>query len=389
MPNTQTSDYYDILGVSHDASDSEIKKAFYKKARQLHPDVNKAPDAEEQFKSLNEAYEVLSDKQKRSQYDRFGKVSGAGGMGYESVDFSDIFGGGFGMGDLFSTFFGGGAESRANIRKEGRDMGVGIRISLEEAASGTKKEIAYDRLAPCETCHGSGLGPGGKFVDCPSCQGRGRVVTIKRTILGDMQAQSTCPDCGGTGQIITNACPDCEGQGRMPDRERLTVEIPRGIHDSQQLRLKNYGEAGMHNAPSGNLIVTVRIIEHERFSRDGDNLFTQVTINLVDAVLGGEVMVDGILKGEHIKLKIPAGTQNGDVLRVKDKGMYAFRKESRGNLYVQVNIAIPRKLTKHAQDLLSELREELGQSPAKEHRVDPHKAKKKKKVGDRIKDALS
>ena len=207
-------DLYEVLGVSKNASEDEIKKAFRKQARELHPDVNKAPDAEDRFKELNEAYDVLSDPNKRAQYDRFGTIPGAagGGGGPQYVDFEDLFGGGFGMGDLFSSFF-GGAGNHAVTRKEGRDMGVGLRLTLEEVAAGAKKEIVYDRLAPCPDCDGTGLGPDGKEVTCPDCQGRGRVVTVQHTFLGDMQTAQTCKTCGGTGTTIDNPCPECEGQG--------------------------------------------------------------------------------------------------------------------------------------------------------------------------------
>ena len=275
-------DLYEVLGVSKNATDDEIKKAFRRRARELHPDVNKASDAEDQFKELNEAYDVLSDPQKRSAYDRFGTIPGAagggspyGGGGY--VDFEDLFGGGFGMGDIFSSFFGGAAGGRAQ-RREGRDMGVGLRLTLEEVAAGAKKEIVYDRLAPCPDCDGTGLGEGGRDVTCPDCGGKGRVVTIQHTFLGDMQSATTCKTCGGTGTSIENPCPECEGQGRVPDRQRVSVEVPVGIRDSQQLRLSGFGEAGIQGAPAGDLIVTVRIQPHEFFERDGDNLFVHVNV---------------------------------------------------------------------------------------------------------------
>ncbi|MCL2889277.1 MAG: DnaJ domain-containing protein, partial [Eggerthellaceae bacterium] len=254
-----TKDLYGVLNVSKNASDEEIKKAFRKQARELHPDINKAPDAEERFKELNEAYDVLSDPSKRAQYDRFGTIPGAAGGGYGGgyVDLEDLFGGGFGMGDLFSSFFGGGS-SRGAVRKEGRDMGVGLRLTLEGVAIGAKKEIVYDRLAPCPDCGGSGLGVDGHEISCPECKGQGRVVTIQRTFLGDMQTATTCRTCNGTGRSIENPCTECDGQGRVPDRQRVTVEVPVGIKDSQQLRLSGFGEAGMQGTRAGDLIVTCR-----------------------------------------------------------------------------------------------------------------------------------
>lgn len=364
-------DLYEVLGVSREATEDEIKKAFRRRARELHPDVNKAPDAEDQFKELNEAYDVLSDAQKRSAYDRFGTVPGAagsgspyGGGGY--VDFEDLFGGGFGMGDIFSSFFGGQAAGRAPMRKEGRDMGVGLRLTLEEVAAGAKKEIVYDRLAPCPDCEGSGLGPDGREITCPDCHGQGRVVTIQHTFLGDMQTATTCKTCGGTGHTIENPCPECEGQGRVPDRQRVTVEVPVGIRDAQQLRLSGFGEAGMHGARPGDLIVTCRIQPHEFFERDGDNLHARANVSIVQATLGAEIEIDGIFEDEKVQVRIPEGCQNEQVVRVKGFGMPKFRSESRGDMYVHVNVVVPKKVTKKQRELLEKLAEELGEDVADE-----------------------
>lgn len=356
-----TADYYKTLDVAKDANEAEIKKAFYRKARELHPDVNKAPDAEERFKELNEAYDVLSDATKRAQYDRYGKVSsGAGGGGYQYVDLEDLFGSGFGMGDLFSQFFGGSAYGRANVRQEGRDMGIGLKLTLEEAAAGIKKEIVYDRLAPCETCGGSGVGEGGDTVECGSCHGSGRVVTIQRTFLGDVQTQTICPECGGTGKTISVPCPDCDGQGRLPDRQHVTIDVPHGIHDGQQLRLSGYGEAGMHGAAAGNLIVTVRIEPHREFKRDGDHLHVSKKVSVAQATLGAIVELDGILRDEKVDVEIPEGCQNGQVVRVRGFGLPRFRKDNRGDLYVHVEVVIPRNLTRKQKELLEKFAAELG-----------------------------
>lgn len=353
-------DLYEVLGVDKTASDDEIKKAFRKKARTLHPDVNKEPDAEDRFKELNEAYDILSDPSKRAQYDRFGTIPGASGGGSGYVDLEDLFGGGFGMGDLFSSFFGGGG-GRTNARKEGRDMGVGLRITLEEAASGVRKEIVYDRLAPCPDCNGSGLADDGHEATCPDCNGQGRVVTVQHTFLGDMQAASTCSRCGGSGKIIENPCPECDGQGRVPDRQRIAVDIPVGIQDNQQLRLSGYGEAGVRGATPGDLIVTCRIEEHEFFERQGDDLHCSTAISMVQAALGVELSLDGIFEGEKVRVVIPEGCQYGQKVRVKGFGMPRFRSELRGDLYVHVEVKVPTRLSKAEREILEKLADEMGE----------------------------
>lgn len=361
-------DLYEVLGVSRDANDDEIKKAFRKQARKLHPDVNKSPNAEEEFKELNEAYDVLSDPNKRAYYDRTGTTPGAAGgagpYGTGYVDFEDIFGGGFGgMGDIFSSFF-SGMGGGATARREGRDMGVGLRLTLEEVATGAKKEIVYDRLAPCPDCDGTGLGDGGREVTCPDCNGTGRVYSVQRTFLGDMRTTSTCTKCGGTGHTIENACPECEGQGRVPDRQRVTVEVPAGIRDSQQLRITGFGEAGLRGATSGNLIVTCRVQPHDFFEREGDNLHAMAKVAMTQAALGAEIEIDGIMPDEKVTVRIPEGCQNEQVIRVKGRGMPKFRSDLRGDLYVHVDVMIPKKLTKTQRELLEKLAEDLGEDYA-------------------------
>lgn len=363
-------DLYEILGVPKDASDAEIKKAFRRRARELHPDVNKAADAEDQFKELNEAYDVLSDPNKRAQYDRFGTIPGAAGGGYGGgsgyVDFDDLFGGGFGgMGDIFSSFFGGqGGQGGRPARKEGRDMGVGLRITLEEVARGVEKEIVYDRLAPCPDCKGTGLGENGKVVTCPECGGKGRVVSVQRTFLGDMQTATTCKKCNGTGSSIENPCPECEGQGRVPDRQRVTVKVPAGIRDGQQLRVGGFGEAGIQGAQAGDLIVTCRVQPHEFFERDGDDLHGRANVSFIQAILGAEIEIDGIMPDEKVQVRIPAGCQNEQVVRVKGFGMPRLKSDIRGNMYVHVNVVIPEKITKKQRELLEKLADEMGEEVA-------------------------
>lgn len=358
-----SNDLYEILGVDKNADEAEIKKAYRRKARELHPDVSEDPNAEEKFKELNEAYDVLSDPNKRAQYDRFGTIPGAasggaggpfGGAGY--VDLEDLFGGGFGINDIFSSFFGGAGPGGMD-NTEGRDMSIGLRLTLEEVATGTKKEIVYDRLAPCEDCHSTGLGKDGKTVKCKTCGGKGKVVSVQQTFLGTMQTQSVCPDCKGQGESIENACPECDGQGRVPDRQRVAVDVPAGIRDGQQLRVNGFGEAGFRGKRNGDLIVTCKVIPHEFFERDGNNLLARVNISYIQAILGAQVTVDGIFKDEKVKLKIPKGTQNGDVVVAKGFGMPKLNSDSRGNFYAQVNIEIPKKLNKKEKELLHKLSE--------------------------------
>lgn len=341
-------DLYEILGVNRDASESEIKKAFRSKARKLHPDVNSSEGAEEQFKELNEAYDVLSDSSKRQAYDRFGTIPGSAaseGAGFGGFD--DIFGG---MGDIFSTFFNGGMN--AQQRREGRDMGVGLRLTLKEVACGVKKEIVYDRLSPCPECNASGLGKNGKEVMCPHCKGTGRVVSVQRTFLGDMQTTSPCKECRGCGRIIDKPCSECDGQGRVPDRQKVTVEIPAGIRDSQQLRLSGFGEAGLRGAHPGDLIVTCRIEDDALFERDGDNLHVKTSVTMVQASLGSKMSIEGIMPGEVVSFNVPEGCQYGQVVRAKGHGMPRFRSDARGDLFIHIGISIPKKLDKKQRELL-------------------------------------
>ena len=359
-------EYYDILGLGRDASDSDIKKAYRRKARELHPDVNTAPDAEERFKELNEAYDVLSDERKKAVYDRYGTAEAAQGFGggYQAVDMSDIFSG---MGDIFSSFFGGGGGRGGAQRREGRDMGTGLRLTLEEVARGAKKDIVYDRLVPCEECGGSGCAPGGSEISCPTCGGSGRVVSVQRTFLGDMQTATTCPDCGGTGTTVSNPCPECDGQGRVPDREHLSIQIPAGIRDGQQIRVSGRGEAGAKGAPAGDFIATVRVEGNEYFERDGDHLHTRAKVTFPQAALGATIEVTGIMDGESVSVRVPAGCQSGQTVRVKGYGMPRLRREGkRGDLIVHVTVVTPSRLSPKVRQLLGELDSELGDAISRE-----------------------
>ena len=373
-------DYYEVLGVDRDADQRTIKRAFLKKARKVHPDVSDDPDAEEKFKELNEAYSVLSDEQKRANYDRFGTADGPMGSGY--VDLNDIFGG-MGMDDIFSSFFGGGAAGgghRRQVRRQGRDMAVSLSVTLEEAALGCTKTISYDRLAPCEDCHGTGLAEGAQEQECPRCHGTGFVTTVQRSIFGQVQSSAPCPECDGEGTVIDHPCDMCDGQGRTPSHEKLDVQIPAGISSGRQLRVRGYGEAGYRGAEAGDLIVTVAVEEHPRFHRMGDDLTCEVSISMVQAALGCTIEVEGIMPDEVITFEIPAGTQFGDTVTVDEKGMPRIGGGgSRGRAVAQVRVTVPRKLSQESRELLERYAEANGES----FTVAPRKT-----VGDRIRDAI-
>lgn len=340
-------DYYDVLGVDRDADQRTVKRAFLKKARTLHPDVSDDPDAEEKFKEVNEAYSVLSDERKRANYDRFGSADGPGGFGSDYVDMSDIFGG-FGMNDIFDSFFGGqgrGGRASGPQRTRGRDMGISLTVSLAEAASGCTKTIAYDRLAPCDDCGGTGVAEGGSLTTCPRCHGTGSVVTVQRTILGQMQTQSPCPDCGGSGHVIDHPCETCDGQGRTPSRETVEVEVPAGVHSGQQLKVEGKGEAGMRGERSGDLVVRIDVADDERFQRQGDDLFCVEQVSSLEAMLGCTVQVDGILEGERVSVVVPAGCQHGQQVEVERHGMPRLGSSARGKLVCVIDVHTPDDLT--------------------------------------------
>ena len=349
-----TKDYYEVLGVDRDADARTIKRAFLKKARKLHPDVNKQPGAEEQFKEVNEAYSVLSDERKRANYDRYGDPNGPGG-GY--VDMSDIFGGGFS--DILDSFFGGGhGASGAQQRTRGRDMGISLRISLEEAAAGCTKTITYDRLAPCDDCNGTGVAEGGHETTCTRCGGTGRVVEVQRTIFGQMQSQTTCPVCGGVGKVVDKPCETCDGQGRAPEREKLDIEIPAGIHSGQSIRIEHKGEAGIRGDAAGDLVARVDILPHERYERQGDDLFCRIDVDAFDAMLGTTITIDGIMADEKVDVVVPAGCQYGQQVRAEGFGMPRMGSTARGSVIAIVNVVTPDDLSDAERAALQKLRTE-------------------------------
>lgn len=354
---SSTTDYYELLGVSRDATEAEIKKAFRHKARETHPDVCKDHDAEERFKTINAAYDVLSDPQRRAMYDQYGTADPRGG-GYSGTDFGDFAG--FGMEDLFSMFFGGGGGfgGQRRARTEGRDIVANITITLEEAASGVTKEVILNRLVPCEECHATGSTGAGGTTTCPDCGGSGQSTVYRKTFLGTMTTSAPCQTCGATGSVLEDPCPECEGQGRVPDREHVDVEIPAGISDGQQMRLRDLGEAGIRGARSGDLIVTVRVRPHEYLHREGDDLHCRVTVGIAQASLGAELTVPGI--DDDSVVTIPSGSQHGDTVRMRGHGMPRLRGGGRGDLVVHLAIDVPRKLNKRQRELMQELGESLG-----------------------------
>ncbi len=375
-------DYYEVLGVDRGADQRTIKRAFLKLARSLHPDVNKEPDAEQRFKEVNEAYSVLSDERKRANYDQYGNPDGPGGFGSEYVDMSDIFGGGFG--DIFDSFFGGGGGRGARAaRTRGRDMGITLRISLAEAAAGCTKTIAYDRLSPCEDCNGSGTAEGGKETTCEHCHGTGRVVEVQRTIFGQMQSQTTCPVCNGSGRVVDQPCETCQGEGRTPSHETVKVNIPAGIHTGQSLRVESMGEAGVRGDASGDLVVTVQVLEDEKFERQGDDLYTVAHVDALDAILGTTYRMDGILPDDEISATIPQGCQYGQRISVPGMGMPSLQTGIRGDLIVVVQISTPTDLSKQQLELIRSVQRERTQAQggARSQNAEPQAAGKNRDAG--------
>jgi molecular chaperone DnaJ len=350
-------DYYDILGVGKNASDDEIKAAFRKLARQYHPDVNKEPHAEEKFKEINEAYGVLSDKEKRARYDRYGKagLGGMGGGGYQdyTVDFNDIFE------DLFSGFgFSTGRRSRRSPRR-GRDLQMQVSLTFEEAVFGVEKEIEFARDETCSRCNGNGAEPGTTPVKCGTCNGQGEVRQVRQTFLGQMVQTAPCPACNGRGETIASPCTTCRGGGLERKKVKKKVQIPAGVDVGTQIRLNGEGGPGENGGPQGSLFLVLDVKPHQFFKRRDQDVILNLDINIAQATLGAEVIVP-TLEGED-KLKIPSGTQPGKIFHIRGKGVPHVRnKNQRGDQIVIVNVAVPTKLTKEQKELFEKLAESLG-----------------------------
>lgn len=352
-------DYYEVLGVGRNADDKEIKKAFRHLARQYHPDANRDdPEAEQKFKEVNEAYEVLSDAQKRARYDQFGHAAAqgaeAGGFGNFEGGFGDL-----GFDDIFDVFFGGGGRRTARREQHGQDLRVEVAIEFADAAFGVKKEIEIPRHELCPTCGGSGAKPGSSPKTCRECGGRGQVEIRRATPFGQFATRQTCPRCGGRGEVIDDLCPECRGRKRVQRTRRLEVNIPAGVDDGIQLRMSGEGEAGLNGGHRGDLYIVVRVRPHAIFTREGQDVRSHVTVSMAQAALGTELEVD-TLDGE-VNLKVPAGTQNGTLFRLKGRGIPFLRGHGRGDHHVRVLVEIPRNLSPEERDLLIRLAELRGE----------------------------
>ncbi len=374
-------DYYEVLEVSKGASEEEVRKAFRKKAMEYHPDRNKSPDAEEKFKEVNEAYQVLIDPQKRSQYDRFGHAgvsAGSGGGGF-ARDFEgyDIFNG---FGDIFDSFFGDFmGRSQQSAAQRGGDLQYKVILPFEEAVFGIEREVEVTRIERCQRCQGSGSEPGTSPTTCATCRGLGQVRRSERSVFGQFTQVTACPTCRGKGTTVATPCNHCHGVGTERRDHKIAVRIPAGVEDGMQVRLTGEGDVGINGGPPGNLYIHVSVMEHKLFRRDGDDLIYELPLNFVQASLGDELEIPTLNGNET--LKIPPGTQPGDVFRIKGRGVPRLNGHRRGDLVVPVKLQVPTSLDSHQRKLLEELGKTLETSS------DPHN--KDKGLFDKIKDAFS
>jgi molecular chaperone DnaJ len=348
---TTERDYYEVLGVPRDATEADIKKAFRSLARELHPDVSEAPDTDGRFREVAEAYEVLSDPERRATYDRFGHAGlRRGGFRPASADFGNIA-------DVFAAFFGedlfgmAGGMARGEPSRGG-DLQTLVEIDLEDAFAGTSVEVALNVAEACSACDATGAEPGTGAVTCPTCGGSGAVRRVSRNVFGEFVSQRTCPQCAGQGRALEAPCANCEGEGRVVARRRLTVDIPAGIHDGQRIRLRGEGHAGFRGGPTGDVYAAVRVRPDPRFVRDGDDLHTAVRLTMTDAALGTTVRVTG--PGGDLDLEVPAGAQPGAVRVVDGQGMPSLHGSRRGDLYVRLDVAVPSRLNDDQRRLLEE-----------------------------------
>ena len=353
MPTKQ--DYYEILGLGRNATDEEIKKAYRKLAFKHHPDHNHDDGAEGKFKKVNEAYEVLSNPDKRAAYDHFGHggTDGSSGPGFTGFEFG-------GVGDIFDAFFGRATTTTRQAPQRGSDLHYQVNLTFDEAAFGGEKEIKISRTENCSLCQGTGNKPGSQPIRCSNCGGSGQVRRVQQSIFGRFTNITTCGRCHGEGQVITDPCPQCRGTGREKHQRSILVKVPAGVDDGSQMRLSGEGEAGVRGGPPGNLYITLSVAPHELFTREGDNILYELSINFTQAALGAEVEVP-TLNG-NAKLKIPVGSQTGKVFRFKAQGISHLRGSGRGDLLVTLTVVTPVSLTKEQRRLLEELASSLGQT---------------------------
>ena len=374
MNNTE---YYDRLGVSKDASQDEIKRAYRKMSKKYHPDINKEPGAEEKYKEVQEAYETLSDDQKRAAYDQYGPdgANGFGGQGgFGGFDGGAGFGG---FEDIFSSFFGGGATRNPNAPRQGDDLQYRVNLSFEEAIFGAEKEVHYNREATCKICSGSGAKPGTSPVTCGRCHGQGVINVDTQTPLGMMRRQVTCDVCHGTGQEIKEPCQTCHGTGHEKQSHKVSVKIPAGVETGQQIRLAGQGEAGFNGGPYGDLFVIINVNPSDKFTRDGSTIYYTHNISFVQAALGDTVEVPTV--HGNVEMTIPAGTQTGKTFRLKGKGAPRLRGGSQGDQHVTVKIVTPTKLNDAQKEALLAFAKASG---------DEKIAPQKKGFFNKVKDAL-
>ena len=355
--------YYDILGVKKDATDDEIKKAYRNLAKKYHPDLNPGDaSAAEKLKEINQAYEVLGDKQKRENYDNFGTADGSNG------GFSGFGSGGFegfsGFGDIFSSFFGGGfggsSRNRASMAQEGADIEVKITLTFAEAAFGAKKTINVTRSESCDTCHGTGAKNGTDFETCSRCHGSGTIQTTQNTMFGQMVQQSTCPNCHGTGKIIKNKCPNCSGAGSIRKNRSIEINVPGGINEGQILTLRGQGEAGKNGGAPGDMLVVFAVTPHKLLKREGYDVYVDVPISFTESILGTKVNIPGI--NETLVLTVPELTQPGTVIMLKGKGTKVLNRASYGDLYAKIVVEMPKTLSKQDKELISQLDKSISKN---------------------------